>query len=200
MRGQYVLSQTIKTSLKSFFKVAGIHLILFLLGSVGFIVSFHLGALSFIDVFFYRGLILILIWALLATAAMLFLKRWRFSALLDYKDIILLFIAFCCIHVVFFTHLPVTADRSVSVFMLGYMADHQDEGFTEKEIEEVFTEKYVKEYQAFAKRFHEQEISGTIREIENGEYQISERGLSLMKLYEWIADWFNIDNKLIHPS
>ena len=59
----------------------------------------------------------------------------------------------------FFTHLPVTADRSISVFMLGYLADHKGESFTEEQIESIFIKRYVQDYGAFEKRLHEQEAT-----------------------------------------
>ena len=185
---------------KNILKLIGLYILLLLGGTVGFVLSFHLGFLKQMDVFFYRGLLLILIWGTVISLLMWTIRWTKKIEGLSFKDVILLFVLFCSIHTVLFTHLPVTAERSISVFMLGYMADHQDESYTQEEIEHFFIDKYVKEYGAFEKRFHEQEVTGTIEKTDEGRYKISGRGISLMKLYEIIAGIFNINMGLIHPS
>ncbi len=114
------------------------------------------------------------------------------------RDVILLFCVFCCVHVVIFTHLPVTADRSVSVFMLGYM-NEKDSACTKEELENVFIDKYVIEYEAFDKRLFEQIYTGTIEETSDGEYALTDSGRNIIKIYDVVAGWFNIDKKLISP-
>ena len=177
-----------------------LYFILFIAESVLFVASFHAILFKNLDVFFYRGLILILFWGILSSGVMIILKKskkWR--KIITIRDILLFFTAFCCIHTVLFTHLPVTADRSISVFMLGHFADHADEVFTEQEMEEYFINRYVRDYGAFSKRFHEQEETGTIQRVGDG-YQITRRGLNLMRLYEKIAVWFDLDQDLIHSD
>ena len=200
-----------------------IYAALFLAGSVLFVFSFHTPLFAGIDVFFYRGLVLILFWGVVLAAAMLALRAFlnrsgaaspagaakgrenaapsRWKGLITVRDVLLLFTAFCCVQTVLFTHLPVTADRSISVFMLGHFADNPDRDFTETEIEDFFIQRYVKDYGAFSKRFHEQEETGTIARDKNGDgWRITENGKRLMKLYEQIARWFALDEKLIHPD
>ena len=130
---------------------------------------------------------------------MFLLKKFKFNSLITIRDVILLFMVFCCVNVVIFTHLPVTADRSITVFMLGYMADNPDESFTEEEIEAYFVDRYVGDYGAFDKRFYEQEETGTIEFTGEG-YQITESGENLMKIYEVVADWYCLDDHLIHSG
>ena len=87
-------------------------------------------------------------------------KFWGFVTI---RDIIMMFVIFCCVNMVFLTLIPVTVERSVSVFMLSYMEENSDQTFTEESVGEVFTTKYVEDYGAFEKRFHEQVETGTIR-------------------------------------
>ena len=208
---------------KDFGVLAAVQAVLFLAGSVLFISSFHTPLFAGIDVFFYRGLVLIFFWGLILAAAMLalraFLNRsgtapsagtakrhgngalFRWKGLITVRDALLLFTVFCCVQTVLFTHLPVTADRSISVFMLGHFADNPDRAFTESEIEDFFIQRYVKDYGAFSKRFHEQEKTGTIARVESEDgWRITENGKRLMRLYEQIARWFQLDEKLIHPD
>ncbi len=187
---------------KDLFRLIILYILLFLLGSTLLVISFHIQAFTkIIDVLFYRGILLIVFWGLIISLIMLCLKakvnNWH--DVITIRDVLLLFVAFCCIQVVFFTHLPVTAERSISVFMLGYMSDNQNETFTKEEIKDYFINKYVNEYGAFDKRFHEQIVTGTIEETDGG-FRITKRGKALMKLYGIIANSFNIDKKIIHSS
>ena len=186
-------------SRKEFAVLFLLYALLFAAGSVLFVASFHTPLFRFLDVFFYRGLVLILFWGLVLAAGMLALKRLRWRELITVRDVLLLFTAFCCVQTVLFTHLPVTADRSISVFMLGHFADNPGQSFTEEETEDFFIRRYVGDYGAFSKRFHEQEETGTITRDGDG-YRITEGGRRLMKLYERIARWFALDEKLIHPD
>ena len=101
-------------------------------------------------------------------------------------------------NLVFFTHLPVTAERSISVFLLGYLNEHSQTILTEQKITQAFTDKYLYEDKAVEKRLREQVVSGTVM-VNGGGYKISERGRALMKVYALMADVFRIDKKLIFP-
>lgn len=180
-------------------KLLLIYIILFLVGTLWYTLSFHTFLFKFIDVLFYRGIVLIIFWGIVITILMLIIKKKIYKTLITIRDIILLFVIFCSMHLVFFTHLPVTAERSISVFMLGYMADNPNEIYSEDDIKEYFIDKYVNEYQAFSKRFHEQVVTGTIKKVGDG-YQITNKGKMLMGMYDIIADMYNIDKKLIHSG
>ena len=177
----------------------GIMLALLLTGSVLAVLSFHTPLFAGIDVFFYRGLALIIFWGAVVSAILAVL-RFCIKDIFLPRDVVMLFIVFCCVNVVFFTHVPVTADRSVTVFMLGHMADNEDQSFTEQEMEDYFVERYVQDYRAFQKRFHEQLETGTIEEVAPGVYRITESGKKLMQIYEKVGEAYLIDDKLIHPD
>ena len=187
--------------MKDFFKLVLIYAVLVLFGTVMYVVCFHTPLFAGVDVFFYRGLALIFFWGVVAAALMFLAKHFIWKKLITWRDILLLFAGFCCVHVVIFTHLPVTAERSISVFMLGYMTDHADESFTEEQIGEIFVDRYVNEYGAFSKRFHEQAVTGTIEQDADGEgYHITKSGIALMGLYDQIAEWYGLEKRLIHPD
>ena len=184
-------------------KLIAIYALLAAVGSVGYVLTFRTPIFAGMTVFFYRGIAIILLWGALVSAAMFLLRRWWFRSLITVRDILLLLCAFCCIHIVVFTHLPVTADRSISVFMLGTMAGGEDgavDSFTKEELEEAFITTYVGSYDAFGKRLEEQIVTGTIVVTEDGEYRITDSGLAILALYDKISDWYGIDKKLIHPS
>ena len=84
--------------------------------------------------------------------------------------------------------------------MLGYMSDNADKSYTVDEMEDYFVERYVGDYGAFEKRFHEQLVTGTIEDTGDGSCRITESGIRLMKIYEVTANLYGLDDKLIHPD
>ena len=176
-----------------------IYIALFLFGTILCILLFHTPLFSGMDVFFYRGLLIILCSGLASAACMEALRRRKKELQITVRDLLLLFVSFVCIQTLFFTHVPVTAERSVSVFMLGYMADHDDHAFTGEELEDFFISCYVQDRGAVAKRLHEQEVTGTIVR-DGGGYRITDAGKRLMDLYERVAVLYGLDDDIVHPE
>lgn len=181
-----------------FVRLLLVYILLFLAGSAAYVLGIRSGIFNGISVFFYKGIIAIIAVGLVFTVIMLIIKFAAMKKVITVRDILLFFCAFCCIHIVIFTHLPVTADRSISVFMLGYMNNKNGE-CTKQELEDVFIEKYVHEYEAFDKRIFEQIYTGTIEETDKETYILTDSGKRIIGIYEVVADWFRIDEKLISP-
>ena len=183
---------------KDILKLIGIYALIYLAYTVLFILLFHTGLLKSMQVLMYRGLAFIIITGILSAVTMgVFRKFWK---KIEVRDIILMFFLFCCVNTVLFTMIPVTVERSVSVFMLSYMDENSDHTFTQQEIEEIFKEKYVVEYGAFEKRFEEQLVTGSIEQNEDGTYSITERGETIVKLFRTVAEWFDTDRRLVYPN
>jgi len=179
-----------------------LHLTAFAFGSTLFVALFHTPLFQSIDVFFYRGIALLVLSCALVGGALVVLKATKLLQKLKIsiiiQDILLSVALVGCVNMVFFTHLPVTAERSISVFVLGYMAQNPTRVFTEEEIRDIFIERYVDDFGAFDKRFHEQVVTGTVEQSGDG-YAISPAGVSLMRVYDRIADLYGVDKQLITP-
>ncbi len=65
------------------------------------------------------------------------------------------------LHLAFFVAVPVTLDRSLTIFMLGELHAAKT-GLSETEISTAFVEQYVVAGGAVARRIHEQSVSGNI--------------------------------------
>lgn len=180
-------------------KLIGWHILFFLLGTALFVVSFRLPLFSGMNILFYKGIVLLLLSSALTALVILYLKKTRLKKLLTYRDIVLSITIILSFNMLFFTHVPVTADRSISVFILGYMNNNSSSVITEDDVTNYFIEKYVKEYKAVDRRFAEQIASGNIEKSENG-YTITKRGRSLMSFYDLISDVFLIDKKFVSPK
>lgn len=183
------------------FKLILLHILAAITGFVLFAAFFSTPVFQSIDVFFYRGIALALLTALIIGCLLLILKftarSWKNR--LAIRDVLLSACVIVSLNTLFFTHVPVTADRSISIFVLGAMAEEPGRVFTEKEIEDFFIRRYVIDYSAFEKRFHEQAATGTIEQRGDG-YIITGRGLLLIRFYDLVANCFHIDKKLIYPG
>lgn len=188
-----------KEKIVCFVKLATIYLLIYLITTIGFVGLFHTPILKSLDVFMYRGIVFIIMCAVIAAIIMLIIKKCKYNTLISFKDIGLLFCLCCSINMVLFTMLPVTVERSVSVFMLSYMYENEDEPLTEEEMSEIFVEKYVNEYQAFDKRFNEQIVSGNIEKTDDG-YVITSTGKKIVDMFRTMAEWFDTDRRIVYPN
>ena len=176
----------------------GIYVLIYLVCSALFIGLFHTGLLKDMEVLMYRGVAFIVITGVVSAVIMAIARKlWGFITV---RDIIMMFVIFCCVNMVIFTLVPVTVERSVSVFMLSYMDENSDQTFTQESVGEVFTAKYVDDYGAFEKRFDEQVVTGTIEQNPDGTYSITDRGRFVVKMFRLIAEWFDTDRRLVYPN
>jgi len=178
-------------NIKIFFKIFFLHCLFFILGTVLFVFLFHTKLLTKIDVLFYRGIGLLMISSVFLLVIMLFYKKIS-NDLFTIRDIILALVLFFCVNLTFFTHLPVTAERSISVFLLDYFNKNSDRYLTKEEVTKIFIDKYLYEDKAIEKRLREQIFSGNISQ-EGEKYKISTQGKNLMKFYKLITAIFKIN-------
>lgn len=165
-------------------------------GTIVWIALFHTPILA-ASVFFYRGLILLAVLAMVVTIVLTTLSRTSYRGLIGIRDILLIVSLLVSVNVVFFTHLPVTADRSISVFILAEM--NRAEGpLTSEQIADSVIREYLLERGAIEKRLDEQVVTGTVVRSE-GAYAISDEGRWLIGAYQLIARAFNIDPENLSP-
>ena len=84
--------------------------------------------------------------------------------------------------------------------MLSYMDENSDQKFTQEDVQEIFTSKYVVDYGAFEKRFNEQIATGTLVDNGDGTYSITDSGKRIVKMFRMVADWFDTDKRLVYPN
>lgn len=187
-----------KVSAGSVIKLILVYIVIYLVCSLMFVGLFHTGLLKSMNVLMYRGIAFIVLTGIIAAIVMGIVRKfWKFVTI---RDIIMMFVIFCCVNTVIFTLVPVTVERSVSVFMLSYMDENSDKTFTQESVGEIFTAKYVNEYGAFEKRFNEQVVTGTIKQNADGTYSITDRGRLIVKGFRLLAEWFDTDRRLVYPN
>lgn len=169
------------------------------LGFLCFAALFRMGLFRQVDILFYRGLVLlgIAFAATLAIAAALALGVRSLgvagSAVAGAAALSL------ALNLSFFVLGPVTVDRSVSVFMLGAMAAHPEQTFTEAEMGARFADLYVGEWHQIERRFGEQAASGNVARSGRG-YRITPQGQGFVALSRRIAWLFEADPRLVEAG
>lgn len=183
---------------KDIVKLVGIYAAIFIVCFFIFVGLFHTPLLAGMNVLMYRGLVFVVLAGLVAAGAMAVIRKFWDKIVI--RDIIMMFTIFCCVTTVFFTLIPVTVERSVSVFTLSYMDENDDRSFSKDEIAEVFTQKYVIDYGAFDKRFDEQLATGTVKENADGTFEITPKGKKIVKMFRLMSAMFDTDERLVYPN
>lgn len=165
----------------------------FVAGTVLYIALFHT-PLFRETIFFYRGIILLFIVCVVCSIGLGLLKVRAIIPSVTNHDIILAITVLFCVNLVFFTLVPVTADRSISVYFLGYMGGNNNQEITQKEFTNAFIDTYVNKNGAMDKRFNEQIHTGTITRIGDG-YRITPFGQFILQFYKVITKLFGINTK-----
>ncbi len=159
-------------------------------------ILFRLRILADIDVLFYRGVAIIAIVAL----ATLLLAIWTALRMgLRGTDGLAAVAISVSINLSFLVLFPVTIDRSITVFLLGYMSEHPAATYTADDLKGVFSDRYLGQFHQIDRRMHEQVISSNIRRI-GDRYQISPQGVTFIKLSRAIGVIFDVDPRFASPA
>lgn len=166
------------------------------LGFGAFVLLFQTELWSGVTILFYRGLLLLIVAFLLtlvATAALAGLGRpWG----LRRRDALGACVLSLSLNLSGFVILPVTVDRSVSVFLLGQMAAHPDEGFDADRARTVFDAVYLGTFRQMERRLAEQTASGNVAPTADG-YVITPQGRAFIRFAGVVARLFGTDTRLI---
>jgi hypothetical protein len=158
------------------------------------IALFSIGFLHQISILFYRGLVLIAIAAVFCFVVLLLASRkWP---VWDPRDAVSACAFACGVAVCLLIVLPVTIDRSISVFILTRMAALPDRAFTPAEMRAIFTDVYLGRYGQIERRLEEQEISGNVARDAAG-FRITPQGLVFVRLARFLSPIFETDPRFV---
>ncbi len=147
----------------------------FIVCTLLFVSLFHTGLFLQL-VLFYRGIVFLIIANIV---------YWIWTKSIPFS------VVFFCVHMLFFTLVPVTLDRSISTFLLRYLATNPTQPVSETTLETVFISEYVQQKNAIHKRVKEQLQSGTISTSEKG-FVLSNRGKVIVQLFSIIGRMFGL--------
>jgi len=161
------------------------------------VLLFWIGFLHQISILFYRGLALIAVAeGFCFVVLVLACRKWTVWKVRDAVSACAFAAgaAVCLLIVV-----PVTIDRSISVFMLTQMAAQPDRAFTTAEMQTIFVDLYVDRYQQIERRLEEQEVSGNVS-ADGAGFRISPQGLAFVRLARFLSSVFRTDPRFVMPS
>lgn len=166
-----------------------------LIGLFTLVALFKSGLLArTIDILFYRGVVLCVVAAALTVAIVWFTgSRWQFA---NARDAIAAGVLSFGLNLSFLVVAPVTVDRSVSVFILGYMATDPATPMSVSDLRNVFERRYLGEWRQIERRMEEQTVSGNVAPSGNG-YVLTSRGKSFLATSKLIAWMFDTDPRFV---
>jgi hypothetical protein len=151
-----------------------------------------------LDVMFFRGLVLAAATFLVLFALGLLATRVRPSYGFMGRDAFSAAVLSLSFNVCFLVVVPVTVDRSISVFMLGEMANAPDHLFSSAEMSRIFTKVYVGDLAQIDRRMHEQSVTGNVEQLQDG-YRITPRGRRFIAAAKVTSRLFGGDPRFASP-
>ncbi|WP_336490484.1 hypothetical protein [Methylobacterium nigriterrae] len=173
-----------------------LHILAVSLGFLCFVALFQIDLLPGIGILFYRGLALLIV-AFVVTLGLALVAAGRLA---DWgvrrRDALGACILSLALNLGFLVLLPVTVDRSISVFVLAEMAAHPDEAYTAERMRGVFEKRYLGEYRQIDRRLQEQAASGNVR-ASGDAYVITPQGRAFIRLSRLVANAFRTDPRFV---
>ncbi len=161
----------------------------FLFGTIVFIGLFSTSLFANIDILFYRGIILLFISCIGTALLSLFVMKKVVGNKFDARDVAVIICMIFSLNLVFFTLVPVTVDRSVTVFILQEIGKNRN--VTKEQMQKDLYTDYIVRQKAVERRFYEQQKSGTVAKGKKG-YFLTPQGESLLSSFAVIRTLFHI--------
>jgi len=161
----------------------------FLFGTIVFISLFSTPLFANIDILFYRGIILLFISCIGTALLSLFVMKKVARNKFDARDVVVTICIIFSLNLVFFTLVPVTVDRSVTVFILQEIGKNRN--VTKEQMQKDLYTDYIVRQKAVERRFYEQQKSGTVAKGKKG-YFLTPQGESLLSSFAVIRTLFHI--------
>jgi hypothetical protein len=167
-----------------------------LLGFGIYLLLFWAGVGASVTILFYRGVVLAIAAALLVCLVGIFTGRRSKDNLLPVAAAA----TTLSFNICFLVLLPVTVDRSVSVYLLSTIERQQDEGTDPSALQRAFIDGYVVKMGAVQRRIDEQRKSGNLTVSRDGKVRLTNQGEEFMRLSRLVARLFGTDPRFLSGS
>lgn len=167
--------------------------VLTLFGFALFVLFFWARVGGSMTILFYRGVVLAVAAAVLVGLAAIWPARRTGDSSLPIAAAALSLSFNIC----FLVLLPVTVDRSVSVYLLSTIERGQDSGMTSAKLQRAFIDGYVVRMGAIDRRLDEQRKSGNIAVSPDGKVRLTRQGERFMGLSRLVARLFGTDPRFV---
>jgi hypothetical protein len=167
-----------------------------LIGFALYVLLFWIGAGSSITILFYRGVALAAIAAVITGAVAVWIGRGskHGSVAIAASAVSLAF------NICFLVLLPVTIDRSISVYLLATIERQPQSGINSTDLERAFVGDYVVKMGAIDRRIDEQRRSGNITMSPDGKVQLTDQGRRFMAFSRVVGRLFGTDPRFVSGS
>jgi hypothetical protein len=146
-------------------------------------------------ILFFRGIELAFVAAaIIAGASALLARRWR---ALDWTTILAATSMSLAFNLCFLTVIPVTIDRSISVFLLARIEQAGPRGLSAEEARKLFIDDYVVGMDQIGRRFDEQTKSGNIQ-LHDGRAVVSPQGARFLSFARSISRTMHTDPRFVN--
>jgi hypothetical protein len=167
--------------------------ILTVVGFTLYVLLFWAGVGTSMTILFYRGVVLAIAAAIVTGLAALWPARRTGDSSLPVAAAALSLSFNLC----FLVLLPVTVDRSVSVYLLSTIERRQDSGMDRTELQRAFVDGYVVKMGAIDRRIDEQRKSGDITVAPDGKVRLTRQGERFMAFSRLVARLFGTDPRFV---
>lgn len=167
-----------------------------LAGFVIYMLLFASGLGSQVTILFYRGVALALLDSIIVGLAAGLIVRRKGEASLPIAAAALSLSFNIC----FLVLLPVTVDRSVTVYLLSTIERQDKAGIDAGALQDAFIKNYVVDMRAIDRRVDEQRKSGNIAVASDGKIRLTAQGRRFMTLSRLVARLFGTDARFVEGA
>ena len=146
-----------------------------------------------IPILLYRGLALSVIAAIIHTSVLWWSHILVFS---DPSFAAATVVLGWALNVTFLVIIPVTVDRSVTIYLLGRLS-RRSSGLSHDELRDSLVTTFVDEYDGVGRRMQEQIASGTVIGSSDGRFALTAKGERFLRFGRAIGKLFGVDTRFI---
>lgn len=165
-------------------------------GFILFLCLFHIRFFDFIEIYFYKGILLLFLSAIICGLLEVVLKIKLRTKKFDYRDIMSSIVIIICVNMVWLSTVIVNVDRSFSVWMLSYL-DKYPSGY--EMLEEAFHKQFIEDYGMLDRRLEEQSLSNNIY-FEDGSYKLTKQGEIMVDILKSVGKLYRTNRQYYDPS
>ena len=158
---------------------------------------------SWSQVFYYRMNMALLITIVVAGVLLWGARKYSYKyghRYFSVKDAICALLMAALLNFAFLSLILVSLDRSISVYLLSYMASHEEQSFTIPELEHIFLTGYIQGSAAMSRRMMEQIATGTVVEKAPDVYQITTGGKRMVETWRLLSEVYPVDKHFLYPQ
>jgi len=191
-----VKNKSVKKKSNYFLRLACIYSFFLVISTTLFIALFWIKFFDFLDILFFKSLVLLSITICVIFFSLIFLKKINFFKIISTRDIIIICLLSFILNDSIYKLVPFNTSRSVSVMIVGYLYNNKDRNISNNELNQHIYKLYFLKENAVKMRIAEQIRIGNVKQIEN-QYKLTDKGLIIVNIMSSITEIFNTKKNYI---